>query len=75
MVFNIETLEVFKRLFAKKMWRRLFVKKSLWLITQVVTNAFTFFVRIHRLLYRYDALQTHSLLHLLVEYVYRHSII
>jgi hypothetical protein len=42
---------------------------------QVVTDAFTSLVRIRRLLYGSNALKTRSLLHLLINYNYRHYIL
>jgi hypothetical protein len=38
-------------------------------------DVFTSLIRICRLLYRFDALQAHSFLYLLIDYNYRHSIV
>jgi hypothetical protein len=51
------------------------VKRRLWLVNQVTTDASLPTVRICRLFYRSDAIQIHLILYLLIDYVYRHSIV
>jgi hypothetical protein len=65
----------FKGLFAKKSYSRLSVKRRLWLVNQVTTDASLPTVRICHLFYRSDAIQIHLILYLLIDYVYRHSIV
>jgi hypothetical protein len=74
-VINLEALEVFKGAICKKTWSRLSVKRRLFLVTQVATDATPPTVRIFRLFYRYDVVKAHLLLYLLIDYIYRHSII
>jgi hypothetical protein len=74
-MFNVDALEVFEVGICKKKWSRLFVKRRLWLVTKVVTNVSLPTVRIYRLLYQYNAAQMHLLLYLLLDYIYRHSIL
>ena len=66
-------LRCFRGLFAKKSQSRLSVKRRLWLVNQVTTDASLPTVRICRLFYRSDAIQIHLILYLLIDYVYRHS--
>ena len=68
-------LRCFRGLFAKKSQSRLSVKRRLWLVNQVTTDASLPTVRICRLFYRSDAIQIHLILYLLIDYVYRHSIV
>jgi hypothetical protein len=51
------------------------MKRRLWLVNQVATDASLPTVRIYRLFYRSDAIQIHLILYLLIDYVYRHSIV
>jgi hypothetical protein len=51
------------------------VKRRLWLVNQVVTDASLPTVRICHLFYRSDAVEMHLILYLLVDYIYRHSIV
>jgi hypothetical protein len=51
------------------------VKRRLWLVNQVTTDASLPTVRICRLFYRSDAIQIHLILYLLIDYVCRHSIV
>jgi hypothetical protein len=74
-VFNVEALEVFKEGIWKKSWSCLFVKRRLWLVTQVAIDASLSIVRVHGLFYRSDVVQVHLLLYLLIDYIYRHSIV
>jgi hypothetical protein len=68
-------LRCLRGLFAKKSYSRLPVKRRLWLVNQVATDASFLTVRICRLFYRFDAIQIHLILYLLIDYVYRHSIV
>jgi hypothetical protein len=51
------------------------VKRRLWLVNQVTTDVSLPTVRICRLFYLSDAIQIHLILYLLIDYVYRHSIV
>jgi hypothetical protein len=51
------------------------MKRRLWLVNQVVIDASLPTVRICRLLCRSAAVQMHLILYLLVDYIYRHSIV
>jgi hypothetical protein len=51
------------------------VKRRLWLVNQVVTDVSLSTVQICRLFYRSAAVQMHLILYLLVDYIYRHSIV
>jgi hypothetical protein len=51
------------------------VKRRFWLVNQVATDVSLPTVRIYRLFYRSDAIKIHLILYLLIDYVYRHSII
>jgi hypothetical protein len=75
-VINLEAPEVFKgAICKKKTWSRLSVKRRLFLVTQVAIDATPPTVRIRRLFYRYNVVKAHLLLYLLIDYIYRHSII
>jgi hypothetical protein len=51
-VFNVEALDVFKGVLAKKLWRRISMKKRLCLVSQVTIDVSLSTVRICRLFYR-----------------------
>jgi hypothetical protein len=51
------------------------VKRRLWLVNQVATDASLPTVQIGRLFYRSDAIQIHLIMYLLIDYVYKHFII
>jgi hypothetical protein len=58
-----------------KSWSYLFVKIHVWLVTQVATYVSLPSVRICGLFYQSNVVQVHLLLYLLIDYIYRHSII
>jgi hypothetical protein len=64
-----------KKVFIKKLWSRLSAKRLIWLVTQIATYTPLSTVRICRLLYRLDVIQTYLLLYLLIDYIYSHSIV
>jgi hypothetical protein len=68
-------LRYLRGVFAKKSYSRLSMKRRLWLVNQVVTDASLPTLRICRLFYRSAAVQMHLILYLLVDYIYRHSIV
>jgi hypothetical protein len=68
-VFNVESLKVFKGVICKKI-----LEPSLREETPLARKPSTT-VRICRLFYRSDAIQIHLILYLLIDYVYRHFII
>jgi hypothetical protein len=74
MYSGAEALDIFKRVFTKDRGT-VFVKRYLWLVTQIATNVLSSTVHIYRLFYRSDTVQAHLLLYLLIDYIYRHSII
>jgi hypothetical protein len=48
------------------------MKRHIWLVTQVAIDISAPIVRIRRLFYRSDVVQTYLLLYLLIDYIYRH---
>jgi hypothetical protein len=51
------------------------VKRRLWLVNQVATDASLYTVRIYRLFYRFDVVKMYLILYLLTNYIYRHYIV
>jgi hypothetical protein len=76
MVFNVDIFEMSKETFAKKKsWSRLFVKRRLWFVNQIATDVSLPIVRIRRLFYPSYVVQTHLLMYLLIDSIYRHFIV
>jgi hypothetical protein len=73
-VFNVETLKVFKGVICKKILEPSLREETPLARNQVATYALPT-VRICRLFYRSDAIQIHLILYLLIDCVYKHSII
>jgi hypothetical protein len=73
-MFNVD---VFRCLgvFVKQSWSRLFFVRHLWLVNQVVTDTSLPTVRIYHLFYRFDAIQMHLILYLLIDYIYKYPIV
>lgn len=79
MVFNVKAIKVFKEVFTKNRgvvssWS-LFLKRRLGLLTQIATDVLFSTIWIYRLFYRFDVVQTHLLLYLSIDHIYRHYII